>query len=64
MPDTRHYHPLWGILRLLIVMTALTITLLLNASKFDETEIKTIITMFLVAGSAEGATKLIDSIRR
>ena len=53
-------HPIWGITRLLIVMTALVVTLWLNASNFDETELKTIITMFIVAAGAEGATGFIS----
>lgn len=53
-------HPVWGIARLLIVMTALVVTLWLNASHFDETELKTIITMFIIAASAEGATGFIS----
>ena len=50
-------HPLWSIIRLTIVMVALVCVLYMNASHFDETEIKTIITMFLIAASAEGVTQ-------
>ena len=57
-------HPVWPILRLLIVMTALSITLWLNASTFDETEIKTIITMFLIAAGAEGASSFLSQFRQ
>jgi len=56
-------HPVWSVLRLGIVMIALTVTLWVNASTFDETEIKTIITMFLIAGGAEWAPGLINTFR-
>lgn len=46
-------HPLWSFLRLLVMMLALTYVLWLNASKFDATEMQTIITMFFVAAGAE-----------
>lgn len=54
-------HPVWSICRLSIYMAALSFVLWLNAANFDETELKTIITMFLVGGGAEGLTKLIRS---
>lgn len=55
-------HPIWSLLRLLIFMVALVATLWLNASKFDATELKTIITMFIVAGGAEWAPQLIRGL--
>ncbi len=50
-------HPIWPIVRLTILMTALTITLWLTASNFDYTEIRTIIITFLFAGTSEGVLK-------
>ncbi len=50
-------HPLWSLLRLLIIMTALTVILVLVAEKFDKTEIQTLIGMFMVAAGIEGYTQ-------
>ena len=52
-------HPIWSIARLFIVMVSLCFTLYVNASHFDETELKTIITMFLVAAGAEGVSSFL-----
>lgn len=57
-------HPVWPIIRLVIVMVALVVTLWLNASSFDKTEIRTIITMFLIAGGAEGASSFLSQFRK
>ena len=51
-------HPLWSLLRLVVVMTSLTLTLYINASNFDATEIRTIITMFLIAAGTEGLNRM------
>ena len=45
-------------------MMALTVTLWLNASHFDETELRTIITMFLVAAGAEGISSFVSQFRK
>lgn len=52
-------HPVWSLLRLAVVMVALCVTLWVNASQFDATEIKSIVTMFLVAAGAEGVSQLL-----
>ena len=52
MKDTTH--PVYGIVRLGIYMTGLVLTLMLTSTKFDETELYTIITMFLIGTGAEG----------
>lgn len=57
-------HPIWSLARLVVTMVALVTTLWLNASHFDETEIKTLITMFLVAASAEGVTQFVGQFKR
>lgn len=57
-------HPIWSLLRLVIFMVALVLTLWLNANQFDQTEIKTIITMFVVASGAEGVTQFAKGLRR
>ena len=56
-------HPIWGIIRLSVIMTALTATLYLNASNFDETELKTILTMFFIGAGGEGLPKVVAMIR-
>ena len=52
-------HPLWSFLRLLVLMVSLTVVLYVNASNFDATEIRTLVTMFLLAASAEGGLQLL-----
>lgn len=47
-------HPIWALLRLLIVNGTLIIVLWFTATKFDYTEIRTIITMFIGSTSVEG----------
>jgi len=45
------HHPLWNIIRLVVVFIGLTLMLFLNADKFDQGELATIIEMLgLVAG--------------
>lgn len=56
-------HPLWSIIRLTVLMIALVSVLYLNASQFDDTELRTIITMFMVAGGAEGITQIVKGLR-
>jgi len=52
-------HPIWPILRLAVMMAALTVILYLNASNFDRTEMQTIIFAFLAGGGVEGFTSLL-----
>ena len=47
-------HPVWSLLRLVVMVTGLTLVLWLSASEFDNTELQTIIGMFLIGGAAEG----------
>jgi len=47
-------HPIWSLIRLAIIMVPLSIMMFLNATNFDDTEIKTIGGMLLVACGAEG----------
>ena len=51
-------HPIWAIIRTTVMLIALVIVLWLNASHFDDTEIRTIVAMFLAAIGAETATKM------
>ena len=48
-------HPIWMLVRLTIVMTTLVVVLMLTASKFDESELRTILTMFIALAGLEGA---------
>ena len=50
-------HPFWAAFRLLVLMVTLSFVLWLNASHFDETEIRTIIWVFLGAASLEGGVQ-------
>lgn len=52
-------HPIWSIIRLIVLMGALTLVLWITATKFDQTEIKTIVYTFLAAGAGEGAITMI-----
>ena len=50
-------HPVWQLIRLAILMLTLSFVLWLNASNFDETEIKTIIWVFMAAAGVEGLSR-------
>lgn len=50
-------HPVWSLLRLVILMGTMTLVLWLNASNFDITEIRSLITVFLVAAGLEGGSQ-------
>lgn len=52
-------HPIWALLRLVVLMITLTVVLWLNASNFDATEHRTIIWVFLAAASTEGISQLV-----
>lgn len=51
-------HPIWPIIRMALILLTLIVVLWMNASHFDETEIKTILTMFLALLGAEGVSKM------
>ena len=55
----RHNHPGWAILRLIVVMVTLVTVLCLTASRFDDTELKTILAMFMAVAGAEGITSVL-----
>jgi nitric oxide reductase large subunit len=46
-------HPIWSIVRLIVVFAGITIFLYLNSNAFDETEVKTIVELMLLAGGFE-----------
>ena len=52
-------HPIWPLLRLVAMLAALTTVLLIQASEFDDTELKTIISMFLIGAGVEGLPALL-----
>lgn len=62
MPDANH--PLWALARLAIMMLALTAVLYVTAAKFDETEMKTIVYVFLFAAGVEGVPQVIGRMTR
>lgn len=55
-------HPIWSIVRLAVLMGALIVVLYLTATKFDQTEIKTIIYTFFAAAGGEGAITAIKAV--
>ncbi|QDP52446.1 MAG: hypothetical protein Unbinned1606contig1000_5 [Prokaryotic dsDNA virus sp.] len=52
-------HPIWSILRTVILILGLTGLLYLNANNFDATELTTIIEMIVLAGGFEAAKKVL-----
>tara|TARA_R110000824_G_scaffold54030_5_gene149135 strand:- start:1297 stop:1506 length:210 start_codon:yes stop_codon:yes gene_type:complete len=55
--DINGGHPLWGIIRLAVIFTGLTVFLWLNSSSFDRTEITTIIELMLLVGGYDVAKR-------
>jgi len=55
------WHPIWTLLRLVAMMATLVTILYLTASRFDETELKTIIAMFIASAGIEGSVHMIQS---
>jgi len=51
-------HPIWPLIRQVVNLAALSLFLMMNASEFDITELKTIIAMFLYGGASEGLLAL------
>lgn len=51
-------HPVWSIIRLVVILASMTWILWMNADHFDDTEIKTILTMFFALVGVEGITKV------
>ena len=56
-------HPVWPIIRTAVVLLALTIILWMNASHFDDTEIRTLVGMFFALLGAEGITNAVSKVR-
>ena len=56
-------HPIWALLRIIVVSIALTITLWANASHFDQTELWTIGVIFFVLSGNETALYLISHLK-
>lgn len=50
-------HPIWPIVRMALILGTLVFVLWMNASHFDDTEIKTILTMFFALLGAEGVSR-------
>ena len=46
-------HPIWSLLRLVILMLSLCIILYINAIHFDETELRSIVLLFIVAAGVD-----------
>lgn len=56
-----HYHPIWSLLRFVAIVLAVTALLYRNANSFDETEIKTIIEIAILAGGFEVSRTAVHS---
>jgi len=54
-------HPFWGIVRLAVIFTGLTVFLYLNSSSFDKTEVTTIIELLILIGGFEAGRKMIQA---
>lgn len=59
MDVTHHQHPLWSLLRFLILAVCLTVFAWLNAHTFDKTEIWMIVQTLVAMGGYDGLTKLL-----
>lgn len=53
-------HPIWPLIRLAVMLGFLTAILFFTAHKFDATELKTIIGMFLAGAAAEGLPGMVS----
>lgn len=51
-------HPIWKLAHLIIVLLTLTFVLWMNADHFDDTEIKTVMTMFIALAGYQGVTEI------
>ncbi len=56
-------HPVWPIIRLTVMLFFLTAILYLTAHQFDQTELKTIIGMFMAGAVAEGLPGMVGMFR-
>lgn len=56
-------HPIWATTRLAVYMAALCFILWLNATKFDETEVYTLVGMFAVLATGEGGLQVFRSFQ-
>ena len=54
-------HPIWSLARLVVLMVTLTVTLMLTASQFDGTEIRTIVVTFVAGAGVEGVGQFLRS---
>ena len=53
-------HPIWSILRTVVLFVGLTVLLYLNAKDFDATELRTIVEMLVLAGGFEALKKVVS----
>lgn len=61
--EVNRYHLRYMLVRQAIILAALIATLYVTANKFDSTELRTIIIVFLASGSSEGIPALIEKIK-
>ena len=56
-------HPIWSLLRIIVVSISLTATLYANASHFDQTELTTIGVIFFVLSGNETAVYFLSHLQ-
>lgn len=54
-------HPVWNLARLCVLMIALTLILWMTASRFDATELRTIILTFIAAAGVEALSRVLPN---
>jgi len=54
-------HPMWPLLRLMVLMVSMSFVLWLFSSNFDQTELQSIIMIFIAAASTEGAIRFLNN---
>jgi hypothetical protein len=57
-------HPIWALARLTVVIVALTTILAMTAQRFDNTELQTILWMFLAVAGAEGIGQVVGKFAK
>jgi len=55
-------HPIWSILRLVVLLVSMFGVLYINASNFDRTEIVSIVQLFIMAVGIEGGAKGLKAV--
>ncbi|MAH50412.1 hypothetical protein CMI37_31615 [Candidatus Pacearchaeota archaeon] len=57
-------HPVWSLARLVVLMATMCIVLKLNATNFDETELRSIIVVFIAAAGLETVGQVVSRFKQ